>query len=132
VGAPLPGYRERAEITASHGRLKKDMQDMASAMQVEFGEADNDAKQEFESAREELKNRDSEDYNVLKIQLEGIIEELERHFEQVCIFLGWGGGRGCRVGVGQVQRGKAASIASQQDATAHCRGCVQVLMQVAA
>jgi hypothetical protein len=25
----------------------------------------------------------SEEYNVLKIQLEGIIEELERHFEQV-------------------------------------------------
>lgn len=66
---------------------------MASAMQVEFGEADNDAKQEFESAREELKNRDSEDYNVLKIQLEGIIEELERHFEQVGVFEGgWKGG----------------------------------------
>jgi hypothetical protein len=78
-------HRERADIQASHGRLKKDMTDMATAMQVEFGEADNDAKQEFESAREELKNRDSEDYNVLKIQLEGIIEELERHFEQV----GW-------------------------------------------
>ncbi len=39
--------------------------------------------QEFEAQREEIKNRNSEDYNVLKIQLEGIIEELERHFEQV-------------------------------------------------
>jgi hypothetical protein len=40
--------------------------------------------QDFEAQREEIKNRNSEDYNVLKIQLEGIIEELERHFEQVC------------------------------------------------
>lgn len=33
----------------------------------------------------QVRNRNSEEYNVLKIQLEGIIEELERHFEQV----GW-------------------------------------------
>jgi hypothetical protein len=31
----------------------------------------------------QVRNRNSEEYNVLKIQLEGIIEELERHFEQV-------------------------------------------------
>lgn len=30
----------------------------------------------------QVRNRNSEEYNVLKIQLEGIIEELERHFEQ--------------------------------------------------
>lgn len=52
-------------------------------LQVEFTDADADARQEFESAREEVRNRNSEEYNVLKIQLEGIIEELERHFEQV-------------------------------------------------
>jgi hypothetical protein len=34
-------------------------------------------------ACEQVRNRNSEEYNVLKIQLEGIIEELERHFEQV-------------------------------------------------
>lgn len=34
----------------------------------------------------QVRNRNSEEYNVLKIQLEGIIEELERHFEQVGIF----------------------------------------------
>lgn len=31
----------------------------------------------------QVRNRNSEEYNVLKIQLEGIIDELERHFEQV-------------------------------------------------
>jgi hypothetical protein len=35
----------------------------------------------------QVRNRNSEEYNVLKIQLEGIIEELERHFEQVRLCL---------------------------------------------
>ncbi|KAF6253998.1 flagellar associated protein [Scenedesmus sp. NREL 46B-D3] len=74
--------RERGEVGASHARQKKDLQDMVEAMKVEFTDADADARQEFESAREEVRNRNSEEYNVLKIQLEGIIEELERHFEQ--------------------------------------------------
>jgi hypothetical protein len=44
------------------------------------------------SPREEIKNRNSEEYNVLKIQLEGIIEELEGHFEAVSQhdLRGWG------------------------------------------
>ena len=48
------------------------------------------ALQDFETEREELRNRASEEYNVLKIQLEGQIEELERTIEaahQVCIGL---------------------------------------------
>lgn len=73
---------ERTEIINAHSRQKKDMNDMISAMENEFLEAENELRQEFESQREEIKNRNSEEYNVLKIQLEGIIEELERHFEQ--------------------------------------------------
>lgn len=57
------------------------MNDMMAAMEHEFQEAENEARHEFESVREEIKNRNSEEYNVLKIQLEGTIEELERHFE---------------------------------------------------
>lgn len=47
------------------------------------------------SPREEIKNRNSEEYNILKIQLEGIIEELEGHFEAVGAvwFAGQGQGR---------------------------------------
>eukprot|EP00878_Enallax_costatus_P040119 GHUV01046111.1.p1 GENE.GHUV01046111.1~~GHUV01046111.1.p1 ORF type:complete len:182 (+),score=78.90 GHUV01046111.1:592-1137(+) len=55
---------------------------MGEAMKGEFTDADTDLRQEFESAREEVRNRNSEEYNVQKIQREGIIEELERHFEQ--------------------------------------------------
>lgn len=73
---------ERTEIVNAHVRQKKDMNDMITAMEGEFNDAENELRQEFEAQREEVKNRNSEDYNVLKIQLEGIIEELERHFEQ--------------------------------------------------
>ena len=38
--------------------------------------------QEFEAQREEVKNKNSEDYNVLKISLESSIDELEKYFEQ--------------------------------------------------
>lgn len=38
------------------------------------------ARQEFESTREEIKNRNSEEYNVLKLQLEGTIDDLEQQF----------------------------------------------------
>mmetsp|Transcript_8140 Transcript_8140/g.20845 ORF Transcript_8140/g.20845 Transcript_8140/m.20845 type:complete len:521 (+) Transcript_8140:159-1721(+) len=73
---------ERTEIENAHNRQKKDMHDMMAAMEQEFQDAENEAKHDFESVREEIKNRNSEEYNVLKIQLEGTIEELERHFEQ--------------------------------------------------
>ena len=74
--------RERSEIVSTHNRQAKDMQDMINAMDQEFGESESDARQDFESQREEIKNKNSEEYNVLKIQLEGTIEELERHFDQ--------------------------------------------------
>eukprot|EP00899_Mesostigma_viride_P021782 jgi/Mesvir1/29605/Mv21460-RA.2 len=73
---------ERTEIINAHARQKKDIADMMAAMESEFEEAEADARQEFESQREEIKNRNSEEYNVLKISLESTIEELERHFEQ--------------------------------------------------
>jgi hypothetical protein len=65
---------ERTEIINAHMRQKKDMNDMITAMEGEFNDAENELRQEFEAQREEIKNRNSEEYNVLKIQLEGIIE----------------------------------------------------------
>ncbi|DBB08340.1 TPA: Para-hydroxybenzoate--polyprenyltransferase, mitochondrial precursor (PHB:polyprenyltransferase), variant 2 [Trebouxia sp. C0006] len=72
---------ERSDMTSSHNRQKKEMADLMAAMETEFAEADSEARQEFEAAREEIRNRSSEEYNVLKISLEGQIEELERTFE---------------------------------------------------
>lgn len=73
---------EKADISAQHSRQRKDFLDVIEAMQHEFAEAESEAKQDFEAAREEIRNRASEEYNVLKISLESTIEELERHFEQ--------------------------------------------------
>ncbi|KAA6429238.1 MAG: flagellar associated [Trebouxia sp. A1-2] len=72
---------ERSDMTSSRNRQKKEMADLMAAMETEFAEADSEARQEFEAAREEIRNRSSEEYNVLKISLEGQIEELERTFE---------------------------------------------------
>ena len=72
---------ERHEISGSHARHKKEMLDIMATMEAEFNEAESDARQEFESNREEIKNKSSEEYNVLRFTLEGLIEELERHFD---------------------------------------------------
>ena len=51
-----------------HVRQKKDMNDMIAAMEQEFADAENELRQEFEAQREEIKNRNSEEYNVLKVR----------------------------------------------------------------
>jgi len=72
---------ERNEINGSHARHKKELLDIMATMEAEFNESEGDARQEFESNREEIKNKNSEEYNVLRFTLEGLIEELERHFD---------------------------------------------------
>jgi len=72
---------ERAEMNASHARHKKEMLDILAQMEMDFTEEEGDARAEFESTREEIKNRNSEEYNILRFTLEGLIEELERHFD---------------------------------------------------
>ena len=73
---------ERSDINKNHSRKVKDLSDVMSTMEAEFAEKEGEARQDFESQREEIKNRNSEEYNVLKISLESTIEELEKHFEQ--------------------------------------------------
>ena len=73
---------EFTEISNTNSRQRKEMSDMMDAMESEFAEAEAEAKHDFESQREEIKNKNSEDYNVLKISLESTIDELERHFDQ--------------------------------------------------
>merc|ERR1719387_3003799 len=72
---------ERADMTGAHARQKKELLDIMALMEAEFNEQEQDARQEFESAREEIKNKNQEEYNVLRFTLEGLIEELERHFD---------------------------------------------------
>ena len=57
------------------------MLDILAQMEFDFNETETDARHEFEANREEIKNKNSEEYNVLRFTLEGLIEELERHFD---------------------------------------------------
>ena len=59
--APFTPRSERAEIVAAHNRRKKDMADVNAAMEAQFGDVEAELKQEFETAWEELKNKNSED-----------------------------------------------------------------------
>jgi len=72
---------ERMEVDRSHAAHKKELLDIMATMELDFTEQESDARQEFEATREEIKNRNSEEYNVLRFTLEGLIEELERHFD---------------------------------------------------
>ncbi|XP_024524603.1 coiled-coil domain-containing protein 65 homolog [Selaginella moellendorffii] len=73
---------EKMDVVRAHDKQKKVLNDMMAAMEAEFKEAETEMRQEFEANREELKNKNMEEYNVLKISLENAIEELERRLEQ--------------------------------------------------
>ena len=51
------------------------------AVKADEREKETDAKHEHEQLREEIRNKNLEDINVLRITLESQIEELEKHFE---------------------------------------------------
>ena len=72
IEATTEKYRERLDISNAHARQKKEMNDVLSAMYQQFRDEEVELNQEFEAQREEIKNRNSEEYNVLKIQLEGM------------------------------------------------------------
>eukprot|EP01045_Picozoa_sp_COSAG04_P013449 COSAG04_NODE_954_length_9193_cov_9.021113_7_plen_516_part_00 len=72
---------ERQLILHKHHKEKREMQEVMSQMEKEFDEQEQDARHEFEGLCEEIKSRSSEELNVLKMQLETLIEELEKMFE---------------------------------------------------
>jgi hypothetical protein len=70
-------------IVTKHGKDVKDLADTMSLLDSLFQEAEGEARQEFEGFCEEIKNKNMEELNMLKLTLNGQIEELERHFESV-------------------------------------------------
>eukprot|EP00949_MAST-11_sp_MAST-11-sp1_P000330 g330.t1 len=72
---------EREEIIAQHKAEKQELTDIMSAVEADERDRESEAKQEHEQQREEIRNKNLEDINVLRITLESTIEELERHFE---------------------------------------------------
>eukprot|EP00941_MAST-03F_sp_MAST-3F-sp1_P003751 g3751.t1 len=72
---------ERLNMDRQHDRERQELLDVIAAVDAEEREREAESKQEHEQMREEIRNKNLEDINVLRITLEGTIEELERHFE---------------------------------------------------
>ena len=72
---------ERASIDASHSRRRDDMHELIAAMEREHADATARAQNDFETAREEIKNRNGEDYNALRLTLETSVEALQAAME---------------------------------------------------
>merc|ERR1719248_346364 len=64
-----------------HAQERAELHDIMAAVDAEEHERESESKQEHEQTREEIRNKNLEDINVLRITLESTIEELERHFE---------------------------------------------------
>jgi len=71
---------ERTEIVSNHAGAKGELMDIIELVEQQFKDSEADAKQDFDSYCEELKNKNLEDRNVLKLMLEAQIETLENHF----------------------------------------------------
>ena len=72
--------KERNEIVEKHQSVKGELIEIIDLVEHQFLDSEAEAKQDFDSYCEELKNKNQEDCNLLKITLEAKIEELESHF----------------------------------------------------
>ena len=72
---------ERQLILHKHSTEKRELLEVMTQMEKDFEEQEQDARHDFEGQCEETKSKSSEELNFLKMQLEAIIEELEKMFE---------------------------------------------------
>ena len=71
---------ERTEIVTKHAAARGELIEIIELVEAQFKESEAESKQDFDSYCEELKNKNLEDRNVLKLMLEAQIEQLENHF----------------------------------------------------
>ncbi|OQR86501.1 hypothetical protein ACHHYP_10492 [Achlya hypogyna] len=72
---------EKEKITKQHLMERNELLNIMRAVEAQEKEREAEAKQEHEQLREEIRNKNLEDINVLRITLDSNIEELEQHFE---------------------------------------------------
>lgn len=73
--------KEREVISTKFQHEKKELLAIIEAVETEEDECENEARHQFEQLREEIRNRNGEDINMLRISLDAQIEELEQQFE---------------------------------------------------
>lgn len=73
--------KEKDVIKTKFAQEKKEMLAIIEAVDRQEEEVESEAKHAFEQLREEIRNRNGEDINMLRISLDAQIEELENQFE---------------------------------------------------
>ncbi|XP_074641564.1 dynein regulatory complex subunit 2-like [Tubulanus polymorphus] len=72
---------ERLLIVDQHNKEITDLQDIMFAMEQNFTERENEAKSDFQSLRDEIKNKNLEEKHALRVQLETAVEDLWQAFQ---------------------------------------------------
>lgn len=72
---------EKDVMLGKFSREKRELGAIIEAIETEEDGRNNEAKHAFEQLREEIRNRNLEEINMLRISLDAQIEELEQHFE---------------------------------------------------
>ncbi|KAJ8358699.1 hypothetical protein SKAU_G00152240 [Synaphobranchus kaupii] len=72
----------RDEIAGRHEQDCIYQQDVCFGLDQHYGALDNEARQEFQNTRDDIKNRSMEEKNALRVQLEGEVEEMWRHLQE--------------------------------------------------
>ncbi|XP_005090934.1 dynein regulatory complex subunit 2 isoform X1 [Aplysia californica] len=73
---------ERAMLIDQHNIEMNDIADILFAMDQNFQERENEAKSEFQSMRDEIKNKNLEEKHALRVQLETKVDDLWQQFRQ--------------------------------------------------
>ncbi|KAJ1558798.1 Dynein regulatory complex subunit 2 [Nowakowskiella sp. JEL0078] len=74
---------ERSKLQIQHVREKTDILGIMARMEQDFQETEADAKHEYSSMKDDVKNKNLEEKHALRIQLEGTVEDLWRQFQTV-------------------------------------------------
>lgn len=73
---------EREKMILSNKLECNDLADIMFAMEQEFNELKTEALHDFQSQKDEIKNKNLEEKHALRMQLEGAVEELWRQFQE--------------------------------------------------
>lgn len=73
---------ERGMMVDQHSREMTELQDIMFAMVQNFNEREADARSDFQSMRDEIKNKNQEEKHALRVQLEATVEKLWDEFRE--------------------------------------------------
>ncbi|XP_074836059.1 dynein regulatory complex subunit 2 [Carettochelys insculpta] len=73
---------ERRMIIEHHEKETQYLQDVLLALEQNFSESEYEARLDFQSTRDDVKNKNLEEKHYLRVQLEGTVEELWKRFQQ--------------------------------------------------